>query len=589
MDPRRHLAAAIGWAVFAVVGLSSLAAANLAAAQAERRAQADTQRLLTQFAVQVRHGLGMNVDTRLAIIRATAAQITASEDRGNRALRRHLEAVQAQFPEFTWLGVADAQGQVVAATRGMLEGQSVAQRPWFAAARAKPFLGPVHQAQLLEPLLPAAPDGQPLRFVDAAAPLVNAQGAMVGVVGGHLAWSWIEQLQRDLLRALDTRRQIDLILATGDGLVLSGPPAWIGKPLGGADLSEGGRYLVARHDDLAEAGAGLPWVVVVRQPSGAALVQAKATQRTVFLSVLGAGVLAALAAVWLSRALLRRLADLAAAAQAVRRGERSDLGVPVGVDEVGRIAGVLSALVDQLQREKQALATLNAELDQRVAERSARIERLAEEGRVAAVTRERLRLARDLHDTLAHSLMALLTQIRLVRKLRPRWAEAELEAELARAEDVAASGLAGARAAITQMRHNGVQESGLGPALGELLKRFSLRSGVTAELQADPAAAAMSDERAETLFRIVEEALNNVERHAHAGRVTVELRESGETVAPRRSLSITDDGAGFDTTVPVPGHYGLLGMREQAALVGATLSVRSAPGQGTRIELEFAA
>lgn len=589
LDPRRHLAAAIGWTVLAVIGLSSLVAASLAASAAERRAQADTQRLLAQFAVQVRHGLGMNMETRLAIIRATASQITASDDRGNEAVRRHLQAVQTQFPEFAWVGVTDAQGRVIAATQGLLEGQSVAQRPWFSAAREKPFLGEVHKAQMLEKVLPTSPDGQPLRFVDAAAPVLNAQGAVVGVVAGHLAWTWIGQLQRDLVRALDTQRQIELILANSEGLVVSGPEPWAGKPLAGLDLSEGGRYLVARHDDHAEVDAGLPWVVVVRQPTSAALMQARATQRTVFLGVLGAGIVAALAAVLMSRALVRRLAALALAAQAVRRGERSDLLAPAGVDEVGRIAGVLAELVNHLQREKQALATLNAELDQRVAERSARIERLAEEGRVAAVTRERLRLARELHDTLAHSLMALLTQIRLVRKLRPRMAEAELEAELERAEEVASSGLAGARAAITQMRHNGVQEAGLGPALGELLKRFTQRTGVAADLQADPAAAAMSDERAETLFRIVEEALNNVERHAGAERVTVELREAGEVVAPRRILCIADDGIGFDPDLPVPGHYGLLGIREQAALVGATLNVRSTPGEGTRIEMEFPA
>lgn len=99
----------------------------------------------------------------------------------------------------------------------------------------------------------------------------------------------------------------------------------------------------------------------------------------------------------------------------------------------------------------------------------------------------------------------------------------------------------------------------------------------------------MSDERAETLYRIAEEALRNVERHAAAERVTVELRESGEPVAPRRLLRIVDDGAGFDPAAPVPGHYGLRGMREQAVLIEAALRVHSAPGAGTRIELEFAA
>ncbi len=259
----------------------------------------------------------------------------------------------------------------------------------------------------------------------------------------------------------------------------------------------------------------------------------------------------------------------------------------------------MAELVAQLQQEKQSLQRLNAELDARVAERTARIERLADEARQAAVARERLRIARDVHDTLSHSLMALLTQVRLVRKLRDRLDPAEIDAELGRAEAVAASGLAEARAAITQMRDGGVGDIGLGAALGELLARFGERSGIDHALTIDGPAAAMADARAQTMFRIVEEALYNVQRHSRAGRVTIALRSdppsgasgaSGAADAPTRViLVVTDDGAGFDPAAPRPGHYGLLGMREQAALIGATLAVHSAPGQGTRIALALEA
>jgi signal transduction histidine kinase len=255
----------------------------------------------------------------------------------------------------------------------------------------------------------------------------------------------------------------------------------------------------------------------------------------------------------------------------------------------------LAELVDHLQQEKHALRTLNAELDARVVERTARIERMADDARHAAVNRERLRLARDLHDTLAHSLMALLTQIRLVRKLRARWVESELEAELARIEEVAASGLTDARAAITQMRHNGVRETGLGPALQESLRRFRERTGMAATLKAEPAAAELANERAETAFRIAEEAIRNVERHAQARSLTLQLsvvsapgRGAADAGAVQRlKLEIADDGVGFDPAVPRPGHYGLRGIEEQASLIGARLDLFSQPGQGTRIVIEF--
>lgn len=596
LDPRLHLAAAIGWSVFAVVTLAALVAANLAAGEAESRVRADSERLLTQFATQIRHALAMNLQTRRSVVQATAAQIIASSDRGNEALRRHLDAVQAQFPEYAWLGVADEQGRVTAAAGGLHEGEDVSARPWFEKGRTRPFLGDVHLAQMPDTSPRKAADDQGQRFIDLAVPLTHAAGRNVGVLGAQLSWAWVERLHTELLLSLDTRRTLDLLLAAEDGTVLVGPPPWLGRPLPTpAELTQGGTYLVGRHAERRLEDDGLGWAVVVRQDAVTALAPARDTRQVVFLSVLLAGLAAAAAAVWATRLLTRRLSALAGQALAVRSGALQALTVPTGKDEVSRIGATLAEVVAHLQQEKRALQTLNAELDARVVERTARIERLADDARHAAVTRERLRLARDLHDTLAHSLMALLTQIRLVRKLRKRWPESELEAELARAESVAASGLTEARAAITQMRHNGVRETGLGPALEELLASFRERTGLAAVLQAEPAAAGLANERAETVFRIAEEALHNVERHAQAQGLTLQLGSvsasdvgrSDTGMVQRMRLEITDDGVGFDPAVPRPGHYGLRGIGEQAALIGARLELFSQPGQGTRVMVEF--
>lgn len=590
LDPRRHLAAAIGWSVLVVVALASLVAGNLAASEAELAARRATERLMSQFATQIQHALGMNLRTRLSIVQATAAQIAASSERGEDALRRHLAAVQAQFPEFVWLGVADMHGKVIAATGGILQGASVAQRPWFAGAATGTYLGDVHKADLLERHLPQAPDGQPLRFVDAAAPIRHLGGDVVGVVGAHLSWTWIEHLQAELLGALDSHRILELVLLDRDGLVLVGPQTWRGRTVKPTDdLTESGSYIVGRHATADANDGSLGWSVVVRQQAEPALVSVHGLRRTVFATVLFAGVLATLAALLMTRWLLRRLGTLAVQANAVRQGRQSDISVPPGDDEVSRISRVMADLVAHLQREKAALAQLNAELDARVVERTARIELLADEAKHAAVARERLRLARDLHDTLAHSLMALLQQIRLLRKLRDKMSAEDYGAELGRAEEVAASGLAEARAAITQMRHGTVRENGLAAALRDLLARFGERSGIHATLNAEGAAADLADERAETMYRIVEEALRNVERHAQARSVTVTLASAAvdaETSA-RAALCIKDDGVGFDPAAPCPGHYGMLGIREQAALIGAHLSIDSRLGLGTEVRLEF--
>jgi signal transduction histidine kinase len=259
--------------------------------------------------------------------------------------------------------------------------------------------------------------------------------------------------------------------------------------------------------------------------------------------------------------------------------------VPSGRNEAARLGRALDDLLTSLQREQRALQTLNAELDRRVAARTREIERLAEQARYDAVGRERLKIARDLHDTLAHSMMAVLTEIRLLKRLVVAAPESVAE-ELTRAEQTARQGLQEARAAIAQMRFNPVRDAGLAVALGDLVKQFVERTGIAVDYTSDAPAGAFADDRAETLFRIAEEAMRNVERHAGATRLTVSLRASPDARA--LTLTIADDGVGFDADAAHPGHYGLVGLREQARLIGAELVIRSAPQRGTTVIVSLA-
>jgi signal transduction histidine kinase len=91
------------------------------------------------------------------------------------------------------------------------------------------------------------------------------------------------------------------------------------------------------------------------------------------------------------------------------------------------------------------------------------------------------------------------------------------------------------------------------------------------------------------VFRIAEEALRNVERHAQAQQVQLGLHCQGEAPQAQVQLRVADDGQGFDPAQPQPGHFGLRGMHEQAALIHAELQVRSAPGQGCELVLSYRA
>lgn len=322
--------------------------------------------------------------------------------------------------------------------------------------------------------------------------------------------------------------------------------------------------------------------VAVVQPSeesghGGTL-QEKLTVISILLSIV-----AALIGVGFARRLTRRLSSLTLQAQQVANQTAEGIVEPTGHDEVAVLGRAFGRLLRELRQERDELDRLTRELEQRVAARTREVERLAADNRYAAVVRERLRLARDLHDTLAHSMMEMLVEVRTLRMLHTH-APQRLAAELERAEEVALNGLKEAREAVSQMRLNTVRDLGLGAALSSAVTRFAERTGLDMHYSADPQAASFADPRAETVFRIAEEALRNIARHANATRVDIGLMNASEGEI---ELTIVDDGVGFDPEAPHPGHFGVTGIREQAQLIGAELELASSPGAGARLGLRL--
>jgi len=588
LNPLRHFAAALGWAMFALVVAGALAAAEWAANVAEREVAASARARLTQTANQAGDALLAQVQMRLAAMGAAAGQWAPGDGQPLPAMAGRLAALQARQPELSWLGVLGAQGQWLGMTDAWPGAQALPGQAWLAQAASRAVVA-LHHA--------SAADGAEDALL-LAVPLAGGGAAPAGVLVARLPWLWLQAQLDAHLRAIGSGVSFELMLLGPDGALLAGSHAVRGHPAG-FDWSEGGRYLVGQAGAFfspvtAPGAVSGAWQLRVRERAERALAPARQTHRAVLVGVLAVGLLAALAAALVAHRMLARLNALARQARAVHRGERTAIDVPGGRDEVHAIGATLADLVAGAQQEKARLAELNAELDARVLARTARIERLAEDARHAAVTRERLRLARGLHDTLAHSLMALLTQIRVLRKLGPAWSREQLDAELAQTEHVAAQGLAEVRAAIGRMREPSVHDSGLGPELQALLQRLAERSGVQIAAHIDPAAAQLVSERAASVFAIAREALRNAEHHAGAGHVTVDLQvlsppdEDGDASA-RWQLVVADDGCGFDPGQPYPGHYGLTGLREQARQIAGELCIDSAPGRGCRVRLRFTA
>ena len=345
-------------------------------------------------------------------------------------------------------------------------------------------------------------------------------------------------------------------------------------------LPDGRRVLVSRAPiDAGAQAAGAGWQVQLSEPEERVYRRAHAVAFEVLWVSLCLGAATVLLGTLGARQLTARLQRLARSVATLGQDATAHVEIPGGDDEVAQLGRAFSSILEDLQRERRELQSLSSELERRVAVRTREVERLAEETRYAAVVRERLKMARDMHDTLAHSMMAMLSEIRFLRRLHAR-EPGSVADELARAEQIAHQGLREARTAIAQMRGNAVRDTGLGPALESEFERFRDRTGLAGECSADAESGRFGDERAESLLRMAQEALRNVERHAKATRVSVELKCIG---GQRLTLSIEDNGTGFDPAAVASDHYGLVGLREQAELIGAQLRIESAPGAGTSV------
>jgi signal transduction histidine kinase len=352
-----------------------------------------------------------------------------------------------------------------------------------------------------------------------------------------------------------------------------------------ATLADGERALVGYATPVSgDALQALGWRVAVYEPLQEAEQSGRILQGRIAAVLLVLGALAAICGGLFVRRLMRGLEAIARSADAIHAGTAETIAVPPGRDEAARLGRVLDELLGSLRRERAALQMLNAELDQRVAARTREIERLAEQDRYAAVVRERLKMARDLHDTLAHSMMAMLAEVRLLKRFAGTQPEALAE-ELVRAEEAARQGVKEVRDAIAQMRFNPVRDAGLAAALSDFVKAFVERTGIVAAFETNVPAGAFADDRAEVLFRIAEEAMHNVERHSAASCVNVTLHCTAD--GRGLDMAIADDGIGFDPHATRPGHFGLAGLREQAQLIGAKLAIRSGPEHGTTIRVAW--
>jgi len=226
--------------------------------------------------------------------------------------------------------------------------------------------------------------------------------------------------------------------------------------------------------------------------------------------------------------------------------------------EVRRLTEGLNAMIDRLEQERRAAgrAVLRAQEE------------------------ERRRLAQDLHDEVNQALAAI--KIRLSATLQD--APPGLAVELRETKDLVDSAMDELLHLARELRPTALDDHGLIPALRSQVEAYGLRTHIQSSFRTHGTMPVLSDEQQLVIYRVTQESLSNIDKHAAARHVDVVLSFTGKIV-----LKIHDDGRGIAQANGVPrgrpGGLGLSGMRERALLVGGNLSIYSRPGEGTTVEL----
>lgn len=400
---RTQIALVFGTLVVGLAALLSLGFGELLKHRIQRDARNSLQVVAENAGKLLANGL-MQRSLEAEIM--ASAEMIWSKGLDSAEAQHMLARSQAMEPTNVWIGVADAQGVVRNATRGLLVGQSVTQRPWFQSGIQEVHVGDVHPAKLLEKLLPPTSTGEPYRFVDFAAP-IRIGPTTVGVLGIHGSWEWTREVLETLTPASSDDSALELFIFDRKGQLILAPSGQtealqaagqrLPEDLNVTNNRNGGRtqtavvpwldgkhYLTAATQLQARSAVSdLGWRIVARQPVELAFADANRAVRMALLIGLTAALFAS-ALGWLAARRLSvdlyALADAASAVEAGRPG--SNIPAVHSNREVVQLSQALGRMTHRLLSAREAmeetvrLRTLELEAANRALDLQARTDAL---------------------------------------------------------------------------------------------------------------------------------------------------------------------------------------------------------------------
>lgn len=337
------------------------------------------------------------------------------------------------------------------------------------------------------------------------------------------------------------------------------------------------------------------WLIRLEQPRADLIGHVSWLRRLLVWSSVLSCALAIVFAWGAAQSIRRPIVRLTANARRLAQGDLRQRIAPAGDDEIGALADALEDMRQALARAFSDVSTANAELEQRVQDRTRELSQLyealqAQDARrgqllqkvIAAQEEERKRLARELHDETTQQLTALGLQLDMLGRAVAD--QPGMAAQVAEARALVSRTIDELHRVIFDLRPSMLDDLGLLPAIRWYAGRRLASRGIDVHCEFPERPPELSSEARTAIFRVVQEALSNIERHARAETVMIACAVTGEEL----TIEVEDDGAGFDPgEVQRPAEsgrgLGLLGMRERLSLLGGNCTVESEVGKGTRV------
>ncbi|MGD6940577.1 diguanylate cyclase domain-containing protein [Cytobacillus gottheilii] len=290
---------------------------------------------------------------------------TIKEQENFNEIDQLLNQVKESFPAFSWIGLTNEAGEVISATDDILKGNNISERPVYQEALEKPFIGDVHEAVLLADLLPN-PTGEPMKFVDISMPITADDGIFNGVLAAHLSWEWAKEVEMAMLNTLKGRENLEILIVGKNHDVLLGPEEMLGHTLNFDELkhaeSDQAAWAVEKWEDGKEYLTGfaltdgyrdyegLGWTVIVRQTVDEAYAPTKEMLSYFIVCGIILAVLSSLLASLVARRMAATLKEISSIADRLRGGEKIDIPIYRGIEEIESLSISLRKLIKQLTK-----------------------------------------------------------------------------------------------------------------------------------------------------------------------------------------------------------------------------------------------